>query len=281
MRLLNAKNNKILEPSSNNSYHRQLLMTEFCPTRMGRLMTSFLTTLYPTMIALFETEPTTEIHHRLLLNHINRHIDTMASRYHNHHQRRLLLIGSPRSARASAVAAVQQQSQLLRLNFRILIRLIGTLVQTDLLSANDLDIMTRQRIKFFFLTSNTTTTSKSDNETDDDDHHRPLKKKVKYQQQEPTVTTTVTFYESLKNNNTAHYCWQMCLEEIEFQMEIFLDLTRAILLLEQQSRTTTDLNMVSSMLDDAVSALISTRSNETTMSAATAAAATNAATTTV
>jgi hypothetical protein len=228
----------------NNNYRCQLSMTEFYPTRMGKLITNFLTTLYPTMIALFETEPTTTIHHRLLVNHIHRHIDTMASRYHSHHQRRLLFIASPRSARASAVAAVQQHSRLLRLNFRILIRLIGTLVQTDLLSANDLDIMTRQRIKFFFLTSTTNTA---------DHHHHHRQKKVKYE------SATISFYESFKNNT--HYCWQMCLEEIEFQMEIFLDLTRAILLLES-SHSRTDLT---SMLDDAVSALITTRSNEATV----------------
>ncbi|KAG1047332.1 hypothetical protein G6F42_029108 [Rhizopus arrhizus] len=54
----------------------------------------------------------------------------------------------------------------------------------------------------------------------------------------------------------------MWLEEIEFQMEIFLDLTRAVLLLKQSSHSRTDLNVVSSMLDDTVSALISKRTSE-------------------
>ncbi|KAG2211988.1 hypothetical protein INT46_001485 [Mucor plumbeus] len=242
------KHTSYADLSYTTEYHRHLLMTEFYPTRFGRLMTNFLTTLYPTMMALFEADPTTEIHHRLLLNHINRHLDNMSSRYHNHHKRRLLLIASPRSSRTTALAAVQQHNQFLRLNFRILIRFIGTLVQTDLLSANDLNIITRQRIQFFFLT-----TSSNNNENEE-----PMKKRVKYT---APNKHKITFYESLKNNTT-NYCWQMWLEEIEFQMEIFLDLTRAVLLLEQSSHSRTDLNIVSSMLDDTVSALISKRTSE-------------------
>ncbi|KAI8083505.1 hypothetical protein BDF21DRAFT_416081 [Thamnidium elegans] len=249
---------------SNNQQQQHSLMTEFYPTKVGRLMTSFLTTLYPTMIALFETEPTTEIHHRLLLNHINRHLDNLSSRYHNHHRRRLVLNASPRSARATALAAVQQHNLFLRLNFRILIRFIGTLVQTDLLSANDLEIITRQRIQFFFLTFQQVV------HTNEQVQGEPIKSNVIQQQQQQQQ---VSFYDSLKNKN--HYCWQMWLEEIEFQMEIFLDLTRAVLLLQQdqiESATTTtttttttnrsgDLSTVSTMLDNTVSALISTRSN--------------------
>ncbi|GAA5812386.1 hypothetical protein MFLAVUS_005838 [Mucor flavus] len=253
---------------SNNQQQQHSLITEFYPTKVGRLMTSLLTTLYPTLIALFETEPTTEIHHRLLLNHINRHLDNLSSRYHNHHRRRLVLNASPRSARVTALAAVQQHNLFLRLNFRILIRFIGTLVQTDLLSPNDLEIITRQRIQFFFLTFQQVVHT---NEQVQGEPFKSFSSSVKpvIQQQQ------VSFYDTLKNNN--HYCWQMWLEEIEFQMEIFLDLTRAVLLLQQdqiESSTTThththtttttragDLSTVSTMLDNTVSALISTRSN--------------------
>lgn len=241
---------------TNLSNNQHLLVTEFYPTRMGRLMTNFLTTLYPTMIALFETEPTTEIHHRLLLNHINRHLDNLSSRYHNHHRRRLSLNASPRSTRVTALAAVQQHNQFLRLNFRILIRFIGTLVQTDLLSANDLDVITRQRIQFFFLTFQQVV------HTNDDVEGEPIKRKSRRLEQLPQQQyQQISFYNSLKSKN--NYCWQMWLEEIEFQMEIFLDLTRAVLLLQQDQidPITDGLSTVSTMLDNTVSALISTRSN--------------------
>ncbi|KAI8362612.1 hypothetical protein BD560DRAFT_404331 [Blakeslea trispora] len=234
-------------------YHHDLLSPEFHPTRMGHLMTSFLTTLYPTLMALFEVEPTGEIHHRLLLNHINRHLDNLTFRYHSHHKRSLLLIASPKSAQSSAATAVQHHNQLLRLNFRILIRLIGTLVQTDLLSAADLDIITRQRVQLFFLTS-------TNNTLEEEGPSR--KKKARYTRSCKLPKDQVTLYESLKKHAT-QYCWQLWLEEIEFQMEVFLDLTRAVLLLQEQaSHSRTDLNVVSTMLDDTVSALINTRSNE-------------------
>jgi hypothetical protein len=230
-------------------------------------MTSFLTTLYPTMIALFETEPTTEIHHRLLLNHINRHLDTWSNRYHNHHRRRLILstaaAASPQSSTrrgGNALVALEQHNQYLRLNFRILIRFIGTLVQTDLLSANDLDIITRQRIQFFFLTFQQVVSS-----VDDDEPVNQKKSRVKHQHQEQQIDTTTAIKSFKRNKN--HYCWKLWLEEIEFQLEIFLDLTRAILLSQQQgqqqSRASTDddLNTVSTLLGNTISALISTRSN--------------------
>ncbi|KAI7891329.1 uncharacterized protein EV154DRAFT_508756 [Mucor mucedo] len=255
--LLDTTTSAILDQPTitNLSKNQHLLVTEFYPTRTGRLMTNFLTTLYPTMIALFETEPTTEIHHRLLLNHINRHLDSLSSRYHNHHRRRLLLNTSPRSTRVTALAAVQQHNQFLRLNFRILIRFIGTLVQTDLLSANDLDIITRQRIQFFFLTFQQVV------HTNDDIAGDPQKRKFKRSEQQPQQQyQQILFYNSLKSKNS--YCWQMWLEEIEFQMEIFLDLRRAVLLSQQGDPITDDLSTVSTMLDNTVSALISTRSND-------------------
>ncbi|KAI9359415.1 hypothetical protein BD770DRAFT_385993 [Pilaira anomala] len=254
------------QPILTNLSHSSFV-TEFYPTRLGSLITGFLTTLYPTLIALFETEPTTEIHHRLLLNHINRHLDSLSSRYHNHHRRRLILnSASPRTARATSLAAVQHHHEFLRLNFRILIRLIGTLVQTELLSANDLDIITRQRIQFFFLTFQQVV------QPPPPPPPHPSTKEDQHQ---------ICFYNVLKTNQH-HSCWQMWLEEIEFQMEIFLDLTRAVCLLKDHQRQ--DLNTVSSLLDSTVNTLISTRSNHhqptTTAAAATATTANLSATTT-
>jgi hypothetical protein len=192
--------------------HHHLQLTEFYPTQMGQLMTSFLTTFYPTLLALFETEPTTEIHHRLLINHINRHIDIITHQYHNLHYQRC-------SSRPSLHKAVNQQINLLRLNFRILIRFIGTLVQTDLLSIKDINIITHQRILFFFVID------------------EPPKKKRKHSHK-------ISMYESLKNHSTCGW-----LDELEFQMEVFVDLTRAALMLENTSEFV-------SVLDDTVNTLV-------------------------
>ncbi|KAI7901890.1 uncharacterized protein BX663DRAFT_512753 [Cokeromyces recurvatus] len=248
----NKATSSILEQDTSNikHYYRPLLMTDFYPTRMGRLITSFLTTFYPTLTALFEIEPITEIHHRLLLNHIHRHLDSLATRYHSHYNRRLLLVtSSTTSPRASTIMTLQQHSRFLRLNFCILIRFIGTLVKNDLLSANDLNTITRQRIQFFFL---------NDNQRKEEEKERQHERKRVKLNQLQKRNHSLTLYESLKKNAT-HYCWQMWFEEIEFQIEIFLDLTKVVILLERSSRSRTDLSVVSSMLDNTISALISTK----------------------
>lgn len=185
--------------------HHLLQLTEFYPTQMGQLMTCFLTAFYPTLLALFETEPTIEIHHRLLINHINRHIDIITHQYHNHHHRRF-------SSPPYLDKAVNQQFNLLRLNFRILIRFIGTLVQTDLLSIKDLNIITHQRIQFFFVIN------------------EPPKKKRKH-------SYKISMYESLKNHSSCGW-----LDELEFQKEVFVDLIRAVLKLENTSEFVSDLD---------------------------------------
>lgn len=193
---------------NNNVKNKQVLMSEFYPTKMGKLISTFLTTFHSTLLGLFETEPTTEIYHRLLLNHLNRHMDSMALQYR--HTTSLAVL--PKTA------VQEQHHHQLRLNVRILVRLIGTLVQADLISVSDLEIITRQRIIHSLFGSG-----------QKKDHH--VKKKPRH-----TVE-----------------------EDIEFQMEIFLDLSRAILLLEQKDSRTAGF---SSLLNDTVSTLISTKSNE-------------------
>jgi hypothetical protein len=270
--------------ATNLSNDKQLFASEFYPTRMGKLLTSFLTTLYPIMIALFEIEPTTEIHHRLLINHINRHLDNLSSRYHNHHRRRQLLNASPRPTRFTALTAVMQHHQYLKLNFCILTRFIGTLVQTDLLSINDLNMFIRERIQFFFLSFQQVVNT---NEELQEEEQKPLKKKLKYNHAQPLLQKEqqqrTSLYESLKN--TDKFCRQIWLEEIEFQMEIFFDLSMATLILQKQDQVesrTEELNTVSTMLNNTVSALVSTQFNNSSnqqvpviISSSTTAAATN------
>lgn len=194
-------------PDHNNTTYHHHHCTEFNPTRIGQLMSCFLTTFYPTLLALFETEPTTEIHHRLLINHINRHIDTITNQYHHQHYQRCT------TPNRHHYKALQQHTLLLRLQFRILIRFIGTLLQTELLNANDLSIITRQRIQSFFLID-----------------EPPFKKKRRNSQK-------IALYESLKNHHSPQW-----LEEVEFQIEIFSDLTRAALLIDSSSEVVTVLN---------------------------------------
>ncbi|KAI9261745.1 hypothetical protein BY458DRAFT_515791 [Sporodiniella umbellata] len=206
--------------------------------KMRKLAAEFINALYTTLTALFETEATSQIHHRLLLNHINRHLCHISAKYHQHYYRRLYTDSSS-SAKNSVILAFRQHNLLLRSNFRILVRFIGSLVQSELLSIIDLDILTRQRIQFFFLR----------NEIQD---RYPKKKKQK--------TDSLTYAD-----------YQLQLEENDFKMEIFLDLTRAALLLQQHMPPNNGLNSFSNMLHDTVSNLISTKksSNRTFVSSAT------------
>ncbi|CAO3676615.1 unnamed protein product [Rhizopus stolonifer] len=198
----------------------------FKSTKMGGLVAVLINALYSTLTALFETEPTSQIHHRLLLNHINRHLYHISTKYHQHYHRRLY-VDSSSTAKNNVLLAFRQHNLLLRSNFRTLVRFIGALVQSELLSVIDLDILTRQRIQYFFLRN-------------DIQEQYPKKRR-------------------LKTNNQTNADRQLQLEENDFKMEIFLDLTRAVLLLQQHTPSSNGLNSFSNMLHDTVSGLISSK----------------------
>ncbi|KAL0094666.1 hypothetical protein F4703DRAFT_1902466 [Phycomyces blakesleeanus] len=122
--------------------------TEYCPTHMGRLMTNFLATLYPTLTAMFETNPVDAIHHRLLITHLNRHLDSLTQRLNSYHRNSFQIKLPISTARLRSLRILNQS---LRRGFRVLVRFIGTLAQTDLLSPADLHVLTQQRILTFFL----------------------------------------------------------------------------------------------------------------------------------
>ncbi|KAI9255261.1 hypothetical protein BDA99DRAFT_427922, partial [Phascolomyces articulosus] len=184
---------------------------KYSSTPMGRLMTTLLVTLYPTLTALFDADPASAIHHRLLLAHISRHIDILTRRYHQQHRRRISS-GSSSFARTASV----------RHGFRVLVQFIGNLCQTELMTAADLHILTRQRIIAFF----------------------------------------ISYQSSSTNNNMVSTadssCWRLWMDEIEFQTAVLLDLLRAVVC-RQYTRFDSgkELNMFASMLNETVSTLVS------------------------
>ncbi|KAI7847790.1 hypothetical protein BDC45DRAFT_410814, partial [Circinella umbellata] len=186
---------------------------KYASTPMGRLMTTLLVTLYPTLTALFDADPASAIHHRLLLAHISRHLDILTRRYHQQHRRRVSSGGSLPFARTESV----------RHGFRVLIQFIGNLCQTELMTAADLHILTRQRIIAFFISY----------------HIQPQK-----------ATTMVSTADSS--------CWRLWMDEIEFQTAVLLDLLRAVVC-RQYTRFDSgkELNMFASMLNETVSTLVS------------------------
>lgn len=164
----------------------QIKQCPYSPTRMGKLITDFLTILYPTLTALFD-DHAASIHHRLLINHLNRHLDALTHRYHYHHKRRL-------DCKHMKAWALMNRS--VRHSVLVLVRFMGTLVQTDLLTANDLRVLTHQRIVALFLV---------------DQCH----------QQDENSNKLRSMMASLPRRG-----W---MDEIEFQMTILLDLVRAMI----------------------------------------------------
>lgn len=193
-------------------------------TKTASLITELLATLYPTLTALFDSDPAKAIHHRLLLAHLSRHLDGLTHRYHQHHRCRLLL---PSSAPQTSV----QRS------FRVLIQFIGSLCQTDLMTAADLHLLSRQRIIGFFLS-----------------------------QQAPPQSTLATFNTDIQNNTSTvtaiqYYQWRLWVEEVEFKMAVLLDLLRAVVC-RQYTRWDSgkELQMIASFLNETVSTMVSCKS---------------------
>ncbi|ORY97614.1 hypothetical protein BCR43DRAFT_490059 [Syncephalastrum racemosum] len=196
--------------------------TKYAATRMGKLMTHFLVTLYPTLTAMFDdTDPACAIHHRLLLAHLSRHLDGLTHRYHQQQRRRII--------EQRSLSPPSRHCLSVRHGFRVLVQFIGTLVQTDLLTATDLHILTRQRIIAFFI------------------HNRLL----------PSSTHAD---KALVLQHHQH--WRVWIEEVEFQIAVLLDLLRAVVCRQYTLWDSgKELNIFATMLNDTVSTLISSKSS--------------------
>ncbi|KAI7872450.1 hypothetical protein BDF14DRAFT_1753596 [Spinellus fusiger] len=202
-----------LEPCSQDKRFSE----EYCPTYMGQLMTNFLATLYPTLTAMFETKTVDSIHHRLLMTHLDRHLDSLIQRYQSY--RRSLI--TPHITRLRSVRILNQS---LRHGFRVIVRFIGSLVQTDLLSPTDLHILTQQHITAFFLT------------------HRSIA--------------------PIEDRLLAACGWRQSMEEIEFEISVLTDLMQAIM--SRQSvrwDSGKELKMFAGLLSESTSARIDQRAS--------------------
>ncbi|ORZ09450.1 hypothetical protein BCR42DRAFT_118108 [Absidia repens] len=193
----------------------------YSPTRMGKLITDFLTILYPTLTALFD-DHAASIHHRLLINHLNRHLDALTHRYHYHHKRRL---------DCKHMKAWLLMNRAVRHSVLVLVRFMGTLAQTDLLTATDLRVLTHQRIVALFLVQ-----------------------QQRHHQQDENSNKLRSIMASLSRRG-----W---MDEIEFQMTILLDLVRAMIG-RQSIRWDADmeLDLFASMLKNAVTDFMSCQSS--------------------
>ncbi|KAI9314278.1 hypothetical protein BX666DRAFT_2029803 [Dichotomocladium elegans] len=90
-------------------------------SRMGQLISELLALLYPALTAVFDTHIVRDIHHRLLITHIDRHI-------------RHLLIHD------------RDNQQQRRDDFRAFVRFVGTLLQNEFVTIIDLQVLAEQWI---------------------------------------------------------------------------------------------------------------------------------------
>ncbi|KAI9322699.1 hypothetical protein BX666DRAFT_649473 [Dichotomocladium elegans] len=184
----------------------------YTSTKMSHLMSNLLVTLYPTLTALFDTDPASTIHHRLLLTHISRHIDSLTRRYHQQHRRWM----QQQLSKPNAITETRNSppnTSTVKQGFRVLVQFIGTLAQTELMTAADLSILTQQRIVYFFQSQPATPSPNSDEEDVEGD--------AQVAHSDGSSSTTITTSKGYFDER------QYLIEETEFQIIVLFDLLRA------------------------------------------------------
>lgn len=228
----------------------------YVTTRKGRLLTDLLVTLYPTLTVVFDADPAASILHRLLLAHVGRRLDRLARVYHQQHRRQLQRHNYNNNQQSAKL--LKQPTLALRQGFRILVQFIGTLAQTDLMTPRDLHTLTRQRIITFFLSSTEPPTETLDTLQRSSSSSSNSNSSGSDNNADKTTTTTTTTTLSAWE----YYKWRLWIEEVEFQLTIFLDLLRAIVCRQYtRSDCSNELCSFATLLNDTVSTFMTTRSS--------------------
>ncbi|CAO3645476.1 unnamed protein product [Mucor hiemalis] len=199
----------------------------------GVLMVDFLSTLYQTISALFDTEFANDIHHRLLLSHLYRMLDGIKHKYHIYHANL-----SSFSESASTVTANNNYTK----SFRIYIKFLCVLIQTELVTAKDIEEFTCQYINKFFMTQPSDVSFSTQG---------GFKIVMRNTNQNLAIVNTVS-----KNKRPAfYYQWKLWLQETQFRLSVLLDLMRALVHKNATSSPPIEFKQFSILLKDAVSAL--------------------------
>lgn len=199
----------------------------------GVLMVDFLSTLYQTISALFDTEFANDIHHRLLLSHLHRLLDGIKHRYHVYH--------SNLSSFSESTPTATTSNNYSR-NFKIFIKFLCVLIQTELVTAKDVEEFTCQHINKFFMTQPSDVSFSTQG---------GFKIVMRNTNQNLAIVNTVS-----KNKRPAiYYQWKLWLQETQFRLSVLLDLMRALVHKNATSSPPIEFKQFSILLKDAVSAL--------------------------
>lgn len=201
----------------------------------GILMVDYLAVFYQIISALFDTESASDIHHRLLLNHLNGLLKNIKHKYHVYHTNL-----SSYSHKAPIINPYQPHNY--NDDFKLFIKFLCTLIQTDLVTAKDIEDFTLHHINNFFMTrpSDVSFTAEGG-----------FKIVLRNPNQNLAIINTVT-----KDKKPAfYYQYKLWLQETQFRISILLDLIRAIVQKHYSSSSPPELKQFTFLLQDAVSAL--------------------------
>ncbi|KAK4513821.1 uncharacterized protein ATC70_005827 [Mucor velutinosus] len=200
----------------------------------GVLMVDFLAGLHDTLVAVLEEEDMlSNIYHHLLTSHLQKQLRAIQSRYQSHH--------SDQSSYSNQQAP--RKDSLPSQEFKLYIKLICCLAQTNLISSNDIDSLTYHYINHFFLTRPSDVSFSRDS---------GLKIYIRQHNEHLSIINTVT----LNKRPAYHYQWRLWLEETQLRLSVLLDLLRAMIQKNcSQGGAAPDFVHITAMLQDTVSAL--------------------------
>lgn len=201
----------------------------------GVLMVDFLAALHDTLVAILEEEDmVNNIYHHLLIQHLQQQLRVIKSRYQSHHSDQ----SSYSNQQAPRKDAPPTQ------DFKLYIKLICCLAQTNLISSNDMDSLAYHHINHFFLTRPSNVSFSRD---------AGLRIYIREHNAHLSIVNTVT----LDKRPAYHYQWRLWLEETQLRLGVLLDLLRAMIQknCSSQGGAAPDFVHITAMLQDTVSAL--------------------------
>ncbi|KAI8080970.1 hypothetical protein BDF21DRAFT_418153 [Thamnidium elegans] len=180
----------------------------FGSKQTGVLMIDFLVALNQNISVLFDTELADELHHRLLIDHLHRLLDSIKCKYHAYH------INLSSYSQNIPNINIRQTSHWDDL--KSFTKVICALVQTNLVTAKDVEEIASYHINQFFLTR------PSDVSLTTQDGFKIL---IRNPNSNLMIVNSVTKHES----PAFYYQWKLWLQETLLRLSIMLDIFRSII----------------------------------------------------
>ncbi|GAA5796892.1 hypothetical protein EDC94DRAFT_594966 [Helicostylum pulchrum] len=204
----------------------------FGEKQTGVLMVDFLVSLNQNIGALFDTERADELHHRLLIDHLHRLLDSIKYKYHAYH---ITLSSYSRNTPQINITRTSHWDDL-----KSFTKVICALVKTNLVSAKDVEEIALYHINQFFLTrpSDVTLTGQDG-----------FKIMIRNPNSNLMIVNSVTKHES----PAFYYQWKLWLQETFLRLCITLDIYRSII--AKHGASPPDLDQLFLLLQETITAV--------------------------